>query len=333
MDESLEVEEYKERKKSTTTTSNVTEAPRWLRVARASVAFAVWMTLNIVLSFSNKYLFVYKRFVFPLLIIILGTLATFVGCGLLLLLGVDEFQWRLCLVHWKPLLGLAIIHGVDVGLENFSIVFISISLNQIIKATVPAMTLGLTWWLDDKHYTPQLVLSTGLTVVGAIMAVLDNPEVKEDGVFGLIAACLSAVASAISTLLLGILLQRARINALTIACVSSVPSALVLLPPFLLYELPHLQAYTARNMNQNDWLALVAVLACLYNLSRLYLIKFTAAHYSVVAGNVKVALIVILSMAVFGDHGGFSPQNWAGTILAILGFTSYTYFKFRGTAE
>jgi hypothetical protein len=306
---------------------------KWIRVAKAAVAFAVWMALNITLSFSNKYLFVYKHYVFPLLIIMLGTLATFVGCGLLLALGVEEFQWRLCLVHWKPLLGLAVIHGVDVGLENFSIVFISISLNQIIKATVPAMTLGLTWWLDDKHYTAQLVLSTGLTVVGAILAVLNNPEIKEDGVFGLIAACLSAIASAISTLLLGLLLQRARINALTLACVSSLPSALVLLPPFLVYELPHLQAFSMRNMDQNDWLALVAVLACFYNLSRLYLIKFTAAHYSVVAGNVKVAVIVILSMAVFGDHGSFSPQNWAGAALAIIGFTSYTFFKYRGTAE
>ena len=32
----------------------------------------------------------------------------------------------------------------------------------------------------------------------------------------------------------------------------------------------------------------ISVLALLYNLSRLYLIKFTAAHYSVVAGSVKV---------------------------------------------
>lgn len=249
------------------------------------------------------------------------------------MVGFDEFQWRLCLQHWKPLLALAIIHGVDVGLENFSIVFISISLNQIIKATVPAMTLGLTWWLDGKHYTPQLVLSTALTVVGAVMAVLDNPEIKEDGVFGLVAACLSAVASAVSTLLLGMLLQRARINAVSLAFVSSVPSALVLLPPFLIYELPHLETFDMRNMSQNGWLALVGVLACFYNLSRLYLIKYTAAHYSVVAGNVKVALIVILSMLVFGDHGGFSPQNWAGTVLAIVGFTLYTFFKYRGTAE
>lgn len=33
---------------------------RFARVARAVIAFMVWMTLNISLSFSNKYLFVYK---------------------------------------------------------------------------------------------------------------------------------------------------------------------------------------------------------------------------------------------------------------------------------
>jgi solute carrier family 35 protein C2 len=238
--------------------------------------------------------------------------------------------------YWKSLLALAIIHGVDVGLENFSIVYISISLNQIIKATVPAMTLVLSWLFEDRHYTTQMVLSTALTVVGAILAVLNNPQIKEDGVYGIVAACLSAVAGAVSTILLGLLLQRAKINAVTISFASSLPSALVLLPAFFAYEWPVLtdsSHFAHKYDDTHIWLAVVAVLACFYNLSRLYLIKFTAAHYSVVAGNVKVAVIVLLSMAVFGDHGGFSAQNWAGVVLTIIGFTVYTYLKFLGRTE
>ena len=32
-----------------------------------------------------------------------------------------------CRANWRTLLALAVIHGIDVGLENFSIVYISIS--------------------------------------------------------------------------------------------------------------------------------------------------------------------------------------------------------------
>lgn len=67
------------------------------RIAKAAVAFLLWMVLNISLSFSNKYLFVYEHYLFPLLIVIMGTMATFFGTGLMLLLRVDEFQWRLCM--------------------------------------------------------------------------------------------------------------------------------------------------------------------------------------------------------------------------------------------
>lgn len=67
------------------------------RICKAATAFFVWMVLNISLSFSNKYLFVYEHYLFPLLIVIMGTMATFFGTGLMLLLRVDEFQYNLCM--------------------------------------------------------------------------------------------------------------------------------------------------------------------------------------------------------------------------------------------
>jgi uncharacterized membrane protein len=67
------------------------------RICKAAAAFFVWMVLNISLSFSNKYLFVYEHYLFPLLIVIMGTMATFFGTGLMLLLRVDEFQYKLCM--------------------------------------------------------------------------------------------------------------------------------------------------------------------------------------------------------------------------------------------
>ena len=86
----------------------------------------------------------------------------------------------------------------------------------------------------------------------------------------------------LGAILLGLLLQRAKINAVAIACSTSIPSALTLLPPFLMYEMPVLSDTghaKHKFVGVNELLITVCVLAMLYNLSRLYLIKYTAGLF------------------------------------------------------
>ena len=86
------------------------------------------------------------------------------------------------------------------------------------------MTLVLSYLLEGKTYSVQLQLATLLTVVGAIMAVYKNPQASNNGQAGVIASMVSAAAAAVSTVLLGLLLQRDRIGAVSIAAVTSIPS-------------------------------------------------------------------------------------------------------------
>jgi len=309
------------------------------RFRQASCAFLVWMTFNISLSFTNKYLFAHKNFRFPILIVMLGTFSTFLGTAIVLLLKFEKPQIQECKNQWKTLLAFAIIHGIDIGLENFSIVYISISLNQIIKATVPAMTLVLSWLLEGKTYDLKLIITTAMTVAGAVMAVYKNPQIIDDGWYGAIAAGLSACAAAVSTVLLGVLLQREHINAVAIACYTSLPGAILLFPPFLLFEYQQLvtpptkAADLLKRQHVTYILLALCFLALLYNLSRLWLINSTEAHHSAVAGNIKNIVLVGGSMVVFGDHRLFSARTWAGMLLTFIGFSLYSYFKLKNIAH
>jgi len=115
--------------------------------------------------------------------------------------------------YWKLLGFLAVSHGFATVFENISIVYISISLNQVIKATVPAGTLLASYLLEGKKWSRQLVASTCLIVFGAILCVFQNPEYNSVGVS---TAFASAVLTVVQTLITAMLLQKAKLNPLVI---------------------------------------------------------------------------------------------------------------------
>jgi len=301
----------------------------------ALVSFLLYSILNVSLSFTNKYMFTHTTFRYPLLIIIGGNLTTFVLAGALIATGkVGSAQYADIREAAGAILALGIIHGIDVGLENMSLVYISISLNQIIKAVVPAFTLVLSYYLQGAVYTRQMVASTALTIFGTILCVWKNPEVEGDGRYGVLAASLSALGAALSTVGASVLLEPSRrrkpVNSMALAWITALPSAAVLLPPFGMIEYP---AIVHRIANHNlsslgvGLAFLTALLAFFYNVSRLYFIKATEAHFSVLSGAFKQAANIIISSWYFGI--AFGPINYVGMFISFGGFTWYTVLKFQ----
>jgi drug/metabolite transporter (DMT)-like permease len=75
----------------------------------------------------------------------LGTTSTLLGTGVVAWRTVDATQWRLARNNWRTLTALGLIHALDVALENMSLVYITITMNQVIKSTMPAFTILLSW--------------------------------------------------------------------------------------------------------------------------------------------------------------------------------------------
>jgi len=314
------------------TIMEVRAKPRIQFTYRTLLIFSSWLFCNVALSFTNKFLFKYQGFKFPFFIIFLGTFSTMIGTGIIAWRTVDRLQYRLALANWRTLTALGLIHALDVGLENLSLVYINITMNQVIKSTMPAFTILLSWWFEGKTYGLRLILATAMTVVGAVMLVYNNPQVADDGIVGVIAASVSTICASIATILIGLLLQREKMNASLIAASSSLPGVLLLLVVVGTFEFPALTAMKHVKWNETYvtlCVIFITVMALLYNLSRYYLVKFTEAHYSVIAGSVKVAVIVFLSMLVFGDHYDFTARNYVGAILALVGFVAYSLEQCR----
>eukprot|EP01112_Ceratiomyxa_fruticulosa_P008236 TRINITY_DN2129_c0_g1_i1.p1 TRINITY_DN2129_c0_g1~~TRINITY_DN2129_c0_g1_i1.p1 ORF type:complete len:421 (-),score=57.71 TRINITY_DN2129_c0_g1_i1:33-1295(-) len=287
----------------------------------------VWMVLNITLQFYNKYLFSVENFKFPVLIIMCGTTATFLGtASLVYIFKLSELNSKELQNQWRMIFFLAILHGVGAASENISIVHISISLNQVIKATGPAFTLVLSRIFEGKHYSLALVLSTIVVVFGAVLTVFRNPEFN---FFGFITAAISTLMSACQSIVIGKLLMNPKLNATSIALASALPSVATILPVFVYSEMEDLIEHGNANGVGKivTTVTIISIIAFFYNLSHLWLIKYTSAHLSMLIGNCKVVILVFLSMLVF--HTAFLPINLVGMVLAVIGFIVYSYFKYR----
>jgi len=293
---------------------------------RAGVSMMAWMILNIALSLLNKYLFQEKDFRFPVLIIICGTFFTFVGCFIcVFVFKLAEFPYGTVVKNWKLLFLLSVSQGLTTAFENISIVYISISLNQVIKSTMPAGTIIAAILFERKMFSRQLVISTVVIVVGAALAVFKNPEFHWVGVLTAIASMLLGVVQAVAT---GFLLQRTSLNVLIIALTISLPGLVSLVPIFLLTEYESLPEHMT-NSNSGEILLIIlfiSVLAFFYNMSHYLLINYTSAHYAVLFGNVKVLVLVVISMAIFNTP--FTAINLVGMVLSLAGFCAYNFVRY-----
>jgi drug/metabolite transporter (DMT)-like permease len=78
------------------------------------------------------------------LLILCGTLSTFVA-GLFYLLVKGGLEFQKIGECWKLLLFLALLTTAGSVLENVSILYVSISFNQVVKSTSPVWTMVLSW--------------------------------------------------------------------------------------------------------------------------------------------------------------------------------------------
>lgn len=78
------------------------------------------------------------------------------------------------------------------------------------------------------------------------------------------------------------------------------------------------------------WILLgISITAFFYNISHYLIINFTSAHYSVIIGNVKTVLLVLLSIYLFNTQ--FSTLNIFGLFLSLAGFCAYNYYRWLET--
>lgn len=289
---------------------------------RALWVVTIWLTLNVAMNLYNKWIFTIYGFQFPFFITMTHMVIGFIGSLCLIYIPflrnrVFSSQDRVKVLQ-RPTRGtllkvilLAVFAAANTGLNNASLVYINISTNQVVRATLPVVVVLVSFVLEKKRYSKK-IMGVIIAIVGSASAALyKQPEFDFWGVF---LAGLSVVASGLWTVLTAILLgAHGRMNPIQLVYYTAPPIFIYLLPAFLVFELKPI----GEQLPHVDPVPIVLIilmggaLAFSYNIVHYWLVIETGSVGSSVMGNIKVVLLIILSIVLFGTD--LYPWNVAGT--------------------
>jgi len=243
--------------------------------------------------------------------------------------------------HWTDykyrIMLLSLLFVTNISCNNASLVHLSLSVNQIVKSCVPLPTMILSVAFErdangqPKTYSRGVIFSLLITVLGSVLAVYGNPEASP---FGLALVILSTLAVALWSVMSAMLLgPDSGLNAISLTWYASVISFVLL---FILWACSsEREAATAYLSSRPGDAALIILLgsstAFVYNLVHFALIKVTSALTSAVAGNLKILLIIILSMIFFEKQ--VTILNYSGFAVFLVGVFAYSTFTYRSKTQ
>jgi len=224
---------------------------------------------------------------------------------------------------------LMVFHVASIVLNNLSLVWLGLSINQIIKGASPLPTMFFTFMILGTRYRWQIILSVLCLTAGCVVAV--PPNELNSSLEGILAAVVAMISLSIKQVIYEMLLANSSMSGLNPFAITFWQFALG--GPFLLtlwgLNVNNERAPVAAYWHDRPHTALListvsAGLAMLYNLSTLNLTKVTSALTLNIVSSIKFVLVIIIPGVIEGD---FVAYNWVGVGMYFAFLCIYSYLK------
>jgi len=292
-------------------------------------------------------------FAFPVLLTCTNKLIGWLGSILVMVIGAKSRRcggtqglppWSTAKVQFAR--SMVIWHGIltaaNLGFNNWSLVTISLALNQLIKSTAPLPTALLSMVMEKKSFSWQVWGSMMVVVVGTGLAAAGEIDFSDHTWEGALLCVLSVFGSAGWTVLSAMLLQMGadKMDAVSLVFYSSPYSILCLFTIFLAKgELGDLR-YWIDNPEARQSEAYVGLLIVLgggllgfgYDLIHNQFVKLTSSMTMAVMGNTKLVILIVLSLVWLECC---KPIDWlfavkmAGVVIGVAGCIWYSCSRLK----
>lgn len=300
---------------------------RWAKIW-AAIAVLQWWCFNVLVIVMNKWIFQKLDFKYPLTVSTIHFICSAAGAYIVIhilkmkqLIEVDPAD------RWSRIFPMSFVFCINIVLGNVSLRYIPVSFMQTIKSFTPATTVVLQWFVWGKSFDQRVWLSL-VPVVGGIM--LTSVTEMSFNIFGFLAAFFGCLATSTKTILAESLLHGYNFDSINTVYYMAPYATMILAFPAILFEGPGVMRWMA---NQESLLMpgiiilSSGILAFCLNFSIFYVIKTTTAVTFNVAGNMKVAVAIIISWLIF--HNPISILNAIGCSITLLGCTFYGYVRHK----
>ena len=229
--------------------------------------------------------------------------------------------------QWKGITAIGLLLALNVSLNNSSLVEMTLSLNQIIRASIPVFTCVFAIAIEGEKPSAMEFLSLVILTCGVMLAMWQSAV---DGSLKGLLLCLSGtICSALMMTTYGKILST-KIDALRLVFYTSPLSWMVLLPTALYNGEwnAFVETYAIASRREACTAVLcTSVLALAYNIVHSFVIQHTSAVTTTVLGEVKIIGLVVLSYVLFEESKAFTIKMSVGCVTALVGFCLYTHAK------
>jgi drug/metabolite transporter (DMT)-like permease len=236
-------------------------------------------------------------------------------------ISLQPLEWNYIIRRVAP---LSTLFCTNIVLGNISLQYIPVSFNQTIKAAVPACTVLLQTVLMLKKHPTGRYWSIIPIVGGVMLATYTEVNFHPIGFWTAVLGCFVTASWAIVS---GVAMVR--LNPVCLIYYMAPWSAGMLLLISFFHEYPDMIAKHGGLGYLGLWnlflLFLSGAFALLLNVSSFFVINKTSPLTYTVSGNVKVALSVVISVAIF--HNEITLMNGVGCGITILGVAWYQSVK------
>ncbi|KAJ7959132.1 UDP-galactose transporter 1 [Quillaja saponaria] len=295
-------------------------------VFRSILAILQWWLFNVTVIIMNKWIFQKLDFKFPLSVSCVHFICSAIGAYIVIkvlklkpLIAVEPQD------RWRRIFPMSFVFCINIVLGNVSLRYIPVSFMQTIKSFTPATTVFLQWLVWRKYFDWRIWASL-VPIVGGIL--LTSVTELSFNMFGFCAALIGCLATSTKTILAESLLHGYKFDSINTVYYMAPFATMILAVPAMLLEGNGILDWL--NTHPYPWSALIiifssGVLAFCLNFSIFYVIHSTTAVTFNVAGNLKVAVAVLISWMIFRNP--ISPMNAVGCAITLVGCTFYGYVR------
>lgn len=250
--------------------------------------------------------------------------------------GDDERESGFGLTATMQVLAVTGLFCLNVGLNSLSLVRMSITLNQTVRAFLPVGVLLLATVLERRAYPRHSYYTTFVLILGIALTCWGSPHFEFNGFF---LAFTSTVIAALGSSLNGRLLNagpfsKAGPGVITrLLMYQSVPAFVVFALVAYLTEAERVrQAFAEVDESRWRWhhrvllISISSALALMSNLGRCFLVAATSALMETLAGNAKVAALCIIDHQLF--HTSLRSYNYFGVAITFMGFSMHVLLQY-----
>jgi drug/metabolite transporter (DMT)-like permease len=230
---------------------------------------------------------------------------------------------------WKGFVAIGLFMALNISLNNSSLVDMTLSLNQVIRASIPVFTCVLAIVVEGKKPT-SAEAGALLVLTGGVMI-----AVWEGTVAGSPRAVLLCVAGTVSNAAMmttsGKVLSE-KVDALRLTFYTAPVSLAALLPAFAASGEASKFGGPGGYMDAHGRDAYIIILATSalalsYNVVHSLMIQRTSAVTTTVLGEAKIVGLMALSYVLLGEKKAFTLKMSIGCATAVAGFCLYSHAK------